>query len=90
MLTLFIKNKRIVQRTDMSFAVVGTTMHVFNVANMMTSTLSHAWSTIAIAGFVLTASSEVGIPLVKRIPARRRRRGSAGQPGSTGNDAVLP
>jgi hypothetical protein len=89
MLTLFIKNRRVVQKTGMSFAVVGTTMHVFNVANMMTWTLSNAWSTIAIVGFVLTASSEVGVPLAERIPVRRRRRSSAGPVDNAGNDAVL-
>jgi cobalamin biosynthesis Co2+ chelatase CbiK len=66
MLTIFIKNTKFVQNTGMSFAVVGTTMHVLNVSDMMTPVLSHTWSAIAIVGFVMTAGSQVSKGLVTK------------------------
>jgi hypothetical protein len=78
MLTLFTKNRRIVQNAGISFAILGTTMHVLNVANVVTPPVSHTWSTVAIAGFFLTTSSQIGKSIMARMPAglkRRRRRG---------------
>jgi hypothetical protein len=59
MLAIVTKNVRIVQGTGVSFAVVGTTMHMLNIANMVPSPISHTWSTLAIAGFFLTSSSQI-------------------------------
>ena len=88
MLALFTKNGRIVQATGVSFAVVGTTMHIFNVASVMPSPISHAWSTLAIAGFFLTSSSQIRNSLVKLkfIKKRVHKR----QTPNTHNDVALP
>lgn len=50
MLAILTKNGKIVQGTGISFAVVGTTMHILNLASMVPSPVSHTWSTLAIAG----------------------------------------
>lgn len=60
MLAIFTKSSRVVQGTGVSFAVVGTTMHILNVANMVPIPIGHTWSTVAIAGFFLTSSSQIG------------------------------
>jgi hypothetical protein len=65
MMAIFTKNGRVLQGTGISFAVVGTTMHILNVANMVPSPIGHTWSTIAIAGFFLTSSSQIGRGLFK-------------------------
>jgi hypothetical protein len=57
MLTLIVKDKRIVQSTAMSFLVIGTIIHAFNVTDLATPVLSHSWSVMAISGIVLTESS---------------------------------
>ncbi|AIF83649.1 hypothetical protein NTE_01586 [Candidatus Nitrososphaera evergladensis SR1] len=87
MLALIVKNKRIVQGTGMSFLVIGTTMHAFNVANLMTPTLSHTWSAVAISGFVLTASSQIGGNLVKKV--RHIRKSKPGSRSSNNHDDVV-
>ena len=68
MLALLVRNSRIIQSTGMSFAVLGTTMHMLNVANLMSPSLSHTWSAIAILGFVLTASSQIRGSLFQAMP----------------------
>ena len=59
MLALFTKNGRVIQGTGVTFALVGTSMHILNVINLMPSPVSHTWSTLAIAGFFLTSSSQI-------------------------------
>lgn len=65
MLAIFTKNVRLIQGTGVSFAVVGTTIHILNVVNMVPIPVGHTWSTIAIAGFFLTSSSQIGKGLFK-------------------------
>lgn len=48
MLTLIVKDKRIVQSTAMSFLVIGTIIHAFNVTDLATPVPSHSWSVMAI------------------------------------------
>ncbi|AIF82980.1 hypothetical protein NTE_00904 [Candidatus Nitrososphaera evergladensis SR1] len=74
MLTLLTKNKKVVQNTGMFFLVLGTSIHAFNVANLMTPGLSHTWSAIAIMGFVPTAGSQVGGKIRKQAANVRRRK----------------
>lgn len=88
MLALIVKNKRIVQGTGMSFLIIGTTIHAFNVANLMTPTLSHTWSAVAISGFVLPASSQLGGNLAKKV--RRIRKSKLDSRSSNNRDVVLP
>lgn len=95
MLTILIRNAKIVQNTGMSFAVIGTTMHVLNVSDMMTPVLSHTWSAIAIVGFFMTAGSQVsrGFFTVKRIPLVNKWKRSASSSGSVtmrNDDVSLP
>jgi putative Mn2+ efflux pump MntP len=88
MLALIVKNKRIVQGTGMSFLAIGTTIHAFNVANLMTPTLSHTWSAVAITGFVLTASSQIGGNIAKKV--RRIRKPKPDLRSCNNRDVVLP
>lgn len=91
MLALLVRNSKIIQSTGVSFAVLGTTMHVLNVANLMSPTMSHTWSAIAILGFCLTASSQVRGTLIGKMP-RLKRQKAAGSitPVNDRNDVVLP
>jgi hypothetical protein len=87
MLAVFVRNSKIVQSTGMSFAVLGTPMHMLNVANLMTPALSHTWSAIAIAGFFMTASSQIGRGLAAMMPSINSRRhggASSSSPASPG------
>ena len=88
MLALLVRNSRIIQGTGMSFAVLGTTMHALNVANIMPPSLSHTWSAIAILGFVLTASSQIRCSLVGSM-SRVKRVGKTA-PTNERNDVALP
>jgi hypothetical protein len=92
MLTIFVRNGKIIQSTGMSFAVVGTTIHVLNVSNLMTPTLSHTWSAIAIVGFFMTASSPLGKSLIemKSLISRRQRSSPASIQGIRNDDVSLP
>ena len=65
MLAIFTKNGSIVYGTGISFAVVGTAMHILNVVNAIPSPLSHTWSTLAIVGFFLTSSTQIGRGIFK-------------------------
>jgi len=88
MLAIFVRNGKIIQSTGMSFAALGTTMHVLNVANMMTPTISHTWSAIAIAGFFMTASSQIVKGFVKRIPMVNKQTSNAALSSGVRNDDV--
>jgi ABC-type enterochelin transport system permease subunit len=87
MLALLVRNSRIIQSTGMSFAVLGTTMHMLNVANLMSPSLSHTWSAIAILGFVLTASSQIRGSLSQAMPKIKRAGKAAPRER---NDVALP
>ena len=43
-LAILTKNGRLVQGIGVSFAVVGTTMHILNVVNMVRIPIGHTWS----------------------------------------------
>lgn len=95
MLALLVRNSKIIQNTGVSFAVLGTTMHVLNVANLMSPTLSHTWSAIAILGFCLTASSQIRGTLIGKILwIKRRKTATSGSSNTTSinerNDVALP
>jgi hypothetical protein len=87
MLAFFVRNKKIIQNTGVSFAIAGTTMHVLNVANLMSPLWSHTWSAIAIVGFCLTASSQTGSMLAGKM-LRIRKRGNIRS--NERNDVALP
>jgi hypothetical protein len=89
MLGFFVRNSKIIQTTGVSFAVLGTTMHVLNVANLMSPSLSHTWSAIAILGFCLTASSQTKGMLAGKLP-HVKRKGMGPRPNIEKNDVVLP
>lgn len=89
MLRFFVRNSKIIQTTGVSFAVLGTTMHVLNVADLMSPSLSHTWSAIAIVGFCLTASSQTKGMLTGKISIARKRRGII-RHSSERNDVALP
>lgn len=72
MLAVITKNNRIVYGTGVSFAVIGTAMHVLNVASVMPLPLSHTWSTLAIVGFFLTSSTQIGRGFSKLHALRKR------------------
>lgn len=76
MLALFVRNSKIIQGTGISFAALGTTMHVLNVTNLMSPSLSHTWSAVAIAGFCLTASSQIREILSEQILRARKHKNS--------------
>ena len=91
MLALLVRNGKILQSTGVSFAVLGTTMHVLNVANLMSPTLSHAWSAIAILGFCLTASSQIrGTIIGKIFWIKRQKTATSNNTSNERNDVVLP
>jgi hypothetical protein len=90
MLGLVTRNSRIIQNTGISFAVLGTSMHVLNVANLMSPSLSHTWSAIAILGFCLTASSQTRGALLKGMSRVRRRKARKVVPSKERNDVSLP
>lgn len=88
MLTLFFrKNKKVVQSTGMTFAVMGTTMHILNEANLVNYSLSHTWSAIAIAGFLLTSSNQIakGFITTRMIHMLPKRKESKQQIGNSIN-----
>jgi hypothetical protein len=74
MLALFTKNGRVIQGTGVTFALVGTSMHILNVINLMPSPISHTWSTLAIAGFFLTSSSQISNGLGKFGGLKKRQK----------------
>jgi hypothetical protein len=86
MLAIFTKNGRVVQGTGVSFAVVGTTMHILNIASMVPSPIGHTWSTLAIAGFFLTSSSQIGKNLLKLKLSKSKKSPSQNHK----NDVALP
>lgn len=90
MLAVFIRNSKVVQNAGLSFAALGTTMHVLNVASLMTPSLSHTWSAIAIIGFFMTASSQIGGGFVAKIPRAKRRKITGSKVNNTRNDVALP
>lgn len=90
MLGLVVRNTKIIQNTGISFAVLGTTMHMLNVANLMSPSLSHTWSAIAILGFCLTASSQTRGTLFKGMSRVRRRRARGTVSANERNDVALP
>jgi hypothetical protein len=92
MLALLVRNSKILQSTGVSFAVLGTTMHVLNVANLMSPTLSHTWSAIAILGFCLTASSQIRGTIIGKIfwIKRQKTATSNNTTSNERNDVVLP
>jgi hypothetical protein len=85
MLTLFVRNSRIIQSAGVSFAVLGTTMHLLNVANLVSPALSHTWSAIAVVGFCLTA-------IMARMLLIKRRKATTGSVRAVNvrNDVALP
>lgn len=89
MLAVFIRNSKVVQNAGLSFAALGTTMHVLNVASLMTPSLSHTWSAIAIAGFFMTASSQISRGFIAKIPLINRKRGGS-RSNNARNDVALP
>lgn len=91
MLAILVRNNKIIQGTGMSFAILGTSMHMLNIANLVTPTLSHAWSAIAIAGFFMTASSQIGKGLITKaqcigLPAKSSVLSSSAR----NDDVALP
>jgi len=89
MLAVFIRNSKIVQNASLSFAALGTTMHMLNVASLMTPSLSHTWSAIAIVGFFMTASSQISRGFISKIPLINRKR-SGYRSNNARNDVALP
>ena len=89
MLAVFIRNNKIVQNAGLSFAALGTTMHMLNVASLMTPSLSYSWSAIAIIGFFMTASSQISRGLIAKIPLINRKRNNHGSDNAR-NDVALP
>jgi hypothetical protein len=59
MINKLVNHKNAVRNTALSFAVMGTFMHGLNIAHATNSTLSQAWSVVAILGFFLTVTSFV-------------------------------
>ena len=92
MLTIFVRNSRIIQGIGMFFAVAGTAMHMLNISSLMTPTLSHTWSSIAIAGFFMTASSPLGNGLItaKALLTRRLRISHKSTNAVRNDDVSLP
>ena len=91
MLALLVRNTRIIQSTGVSFAVLGTTMHVLNVVNLMSPSLSHTWSAVAILGFCLTASSQIrGVVTGKKFLTRKQKSANNNQRVNARNDVALP
>jgi hypothetical protein len=97
MLTFFIRNSKIVQSTGMTFAVMGTTIHILNEANLVTYAISHIWSAIAIAGFFLTGSNQIAKGLVAKVYVLKkndylqpRRSNSTFQRQKDNSDVALP
>jgi hypothetical protein len=92
MLTLFVRNSRIIQSAGVSFAVLGTTMHLLNVANLVSPALSHTWSAIAVVGFCLTASSQIRGTIMGRMLLIKRRKATTGSVRAVNvrNDVALP
>jgi hypothetical protein len=89
MLAVFIRNNRIIQNAGLSFAALGTTMHMLNVASLMTPSLSHTWSAIAIVGFFMTASSQIRKGMIGKIPLVNRKRNNHRSENAR-NDVSLP
>lgn len=91
MLGFLVRNSKIIQSAGVSFAVLGTSMHVLNVVNLMSPSLSHTWSAIAIVGFCLTASSQTKGILAWKIPRIKRKVAvKATTSSNERNDVVLP
>lgn len=90
MLGFFVRNSKIIQSAGVSFAVLGTSMHVLNVANLMSPSLSHTWSAIAIIGFCLTASSQTKGMLAGKIPRIKRKVAVKATSSNERNDVALP
>ncbi|WP_337861946.1 hypothetical protein [Nitrososphaera sp.] len=88
MLAILTKNGKIVQGTGISFAVVGTTMHILNVASMVPSPVSHTWSTLAIAGFFLTSSSQIGRSTLFKGLVKKGKKSQVSRTHK--NDVALP
>jgi hypothetical protein len=90
MLALFTKNGRVIQGTGVTFALVGTSMHILNVINLMPSPVSHTWSTLAIAGFFLTSSSQISSGLGKLGGLKKRQKNKSQTSHIHKNDVALP
>ncbi len=88
MLAILTKNKTLIQGTGASFAAIGTTMHILNVASMVPPSVGHTWSTIAIAGFFLTSSSHIGKGLFKLKLIKERKKSHLSYTHK--NDVALP
>ena len=59
MITKLVQHEKAIRSTALSFAVMGTIMHGLNVMHATNSTISHAWSIVAIIGFFLTVANFV-------------------------------